>query len=89
MAPRDWGTNVKSTGDLVDMMSKNMKFLAHFMADRQKVIDGTNLPDAEKEILKSQDPGKINTLLSENLPPGTRKNFDVTAHSHDIFNCTS
>jgi hypothetical protein len=85
----EWGSKITTTEKLVMQLAKSMKLMSHFLVDRDKVIDGTALPEDEKAILKSGDPAEINELLSRHLPPGRRKNFRVLANGSDIFNCTS
>jgi len=90
MSSENWKDQITNAKDLVKYLSTDATFLAHYMADPQKIIDSTAIPDSEKSTLKSADVGKINTLLATHLPEGSRINFSAeVAHGHDIFNCTS
>jgi len=89
VSPAAWGANIKTTEELVETLAKSMRLLSYFFVDRNKVIDGTAIPPDEKAILKSGDATRINELLSNYLPPGTRKIYTSVANGHDIFHCTS
>lgn len=75
LSPTSWGANIKTTEDLIETLSKSMRLLSYFFVDRDKVIDGTAIPAAEKATLKSGDAQAINELLSRYLPTGTRKRY--------------
>ena len=85
----NWWEMVKTPAELVYYLNEDRKFLAHFMAAKDSIIDRTQIPADEKATLKSGDPSLINDLFSRALPPESRKDHDALAFGHDIFMCTN